>query len=440
MSVVQRSLGQRVLGQVLWLSFVLLTIAPGFAQSGIRSDKEPLDGQGLASLLKGETDAVPQGEDFRYIDAHLEPVRARIRYLIRDKVPLEVVLVNKNSNERAYKESASFKIYYAAAPEMDDDTESAFMKALDQIIETVIQNDDGRWRIPNTSPGFGAQAKNSGSSEASGTKSNDAPMSMHLIFGLVLFLGALVWLPTLLRYAWQSFRGHTKNHQMGMGGLVTLGAFIRWIVVPHLVVTMYMGFKLADRAAYLQEHFRYGVGAQVMWHGLFEITGPDHAYLIGLNSLLAIFSLLWLVSILTRAGFNATGLLFALALLALMPMNIWSDASDSLTVPVMFWTLGATVFAQRVLDHGRVWDLWGAVLWLGMAAHTRPEHMLFGPLFVFLVLAFQAGRGPLPGARDLRKSLLRLYRIRQKSVEVETRERTGLGRCLSRNRELDQTE
>ena len=130
MSVVQRSLGQRVLGQVLWLSFVFLTIAPGFAQSGIRSEKEPLDGQGLASLLKGETDAVPQGEDFRYIDAHLEPVRARIRYLIRDKVPLEVVLVNKNSNERAYKESASFKIYYAAAPEMDDETDDVDEKGV----------------------------------------------------------------------------------------------------------------------------------------------------------------------------------------------------------------------------------------------------------------------------------------------------------------------
>ncbi len=48
-------------------------------------------------------------------------------------------------------------------------------------------------------------------------------------------------------------------------------------------------------------------------------------------------------------------------------------------------------------------------------------------------------RDVLPGARDLGKHLLRPYRSREKSVEVETREAPGRGRVLSQSRQLDQT-
>ena len=401
----QRSLGHRFLRRILVLLPLLLLSITAFAQPSGSPEKQALDPQSLAQLLTDEKGQPPKGEGFQYVDAHLEPARARINYLVHNKVPLEIVLVNKSSGERAYTETASFKLYYAAAPEMDDATQETFMKALDEVITRVKNNDEGSWYIPHKGPEFGGKERGVGHQASTSSKESEEPLSFHLFFGFLLFFGALLWLPSALKYSWQSFRSHEGKHQIGLVGLVSIGAFIRWVVVPHLVVTMYMGFKLADRAAYLQEHFRYGVGAQVMWHGLFEITGPDHAYLIGLNSLLAVFSLIWFMTVLTRAGFRPSGVLLAIGLLALIPMNIWSDASDSLTVPVMFWTLGATLFAQRVLDHGKIWDLWGALLWLGMAAHTRPEHMLFGPLFVVTILAFQSGSESIKERLKMRKGL-----------------------------------
>ncbi len=66
-------------------------------------------------------------------------------------------------------------------------------------------------------------------------------------------------------------------------------------------------------------------------------------------------------------------------------------------MPVLFWTLGAVVFAQEYLATRQWSPLVGAVAWLALAAHTRPEHVVFGPL---LVLVFLAAGGTAPRLRE----------------------------------------
>jgi hypothetical protein len=210
-----------------------------------------------------------------------------------------------------------------------------------------------------------------------------------------LLILALLLLPWLIKIAWLNIQEAGIRIRQGIWTSIVLGGLLRLVFIPHIVVTMYMGYLLTDQAATLNETFRYGVGAQVLWNALFQIAPVDHASLISLNAVLGTFNLIFWAAILVRAGLRPLAVLLATIFMAFMPMILWSDGSDSLTVIVLFWNLGAILFAQQFLRSQNMLDLWGAVLWLGMAAHTRPEQMLFGPLLVLTILASQQGSNRL---------------------------------------------
>lgn len=216
-------------------------------------------------------------------------------------------------------------------------------------------------------------------------------------FGFVLLFLAIAWLPSALAVAWRRLRALPVAWLAGLGGIVAAGAVLRLFVVPHQVVTEYMGYQLTSFTAEMEVIPRYGVGAQVLWRALFQVAPTDHATVIALHAVLGTLTLVWLAAALLRAGVRPAGALAATALAALLPQFLWSDASDSLTVPVLFWTLGATLFAQEYLATRQWSHLVGAVAWLALAAHTRPEHVVFGPL---LVLVFVAAGGTAPRLRD----------------------------------------
>lgn len=212
-----------------------------------------------------------------------------------------------------------------------------------------------------------------------------------LALGFALVAAAFVWLPEAGRIAWRRIRALPRGIQLGLAAVVSGAAIVRLFVVPKLVVTMYMGYMMTERAATLADVPRYGVGAQTLWRTLFILFPRDHVTVIVFHCVLGTLTLVGWAAVLARAGFRPAAVLGAVLLAAFLPQLVWSDASDSLTVPVLFWTVGALLMAQDYLDTKRWLPLAGAVIWLALAAHTRPEHVIFGPALVLAVLAAQDG-------------------------------------------------
>jgi tetratricopeptide (TPR) repeat protein len=220
-----------------------------------------------------------------------------------------------------------------------------------------------------------------------------------LALGFGLVVAALLWLPEAFRAAWRRLRSLPRAVQVGLAATVVGAAIVRLFLAPKLVITMYMGYMMTERAATLVDIPRYGVGSQTLWHALFLLFPRDHVTVIAFNCLLGTITLVWLAAALARAGFRPLGILAATLLAAFVPLFIWSDSSDSLTVPVLFWTVGALVMAQEHLDTRRLTPLAGAVLWLALAGHTRPEHVVFGPALVLAILVAQRAVSPDAPAR-----------------------------------------
>jgi tetratricopeptide (TPR) repeat protein len=216
-------------------------------------------------------------------------------------------------------------------------------------------------------------------------------------FGFALLALAAVWLPSAGAAAWRRLRALPRGWLVTLAAVVAIGAVLRLFVVPGAVVTEYMGYQLTNIAAEMVDIPRYGVGSEVLWRALFLVAPIDHASVIGLHAALGSLTLVWLAAVLLGAGLRPAGAVLATALAAFLPQFVWADASDSLTVPALFWTLGAILFAQEYLAR-RTWSpLVGAVAWLAFAAHTRPEHVFFGPL---LLAVFVAAGGTAPRLRD----------------------------------------
>ena len=384
----------------LWLIFSVLSFASASTEAHA-TQGDPLTSHYLQKILKDSEGNLP-GEPgvFSFKKIRMEPGRARIRYQLEADAELDVVLVDLESEQKAYAKSQSFKIYYPSHPSHSVVNHDVLMHALDTIVQRVQSADPGKLRLPALED-FTPEPEMTPESTREESKSTawhggpggslKSDNTNHLRFGFVLLFLALGFALLVFRHAWRALQELSQKMRYGLWASIALGGVLRVFIIPQIVVTMYMGYLLTEQAATLNETFRYGVGAQVLWNALFQIAPTDHASIIGLNTVLGSLNLILWAAILHRAGMKATGILLATLLMAVMPMILWSDGSDSLTVIVLFWNLGAVLFAQEFLRHKNMLDLWGAVIWLSMAAHTRPEQMLFGPLLILTIVGAQAG-------------------------------------------------
>ncbi len=343
------------------------------------AEGQQLDEQSLNGLLTDNAGSPYQLEGELVLKTvQVEPGRAHLIYETPRGEPFKVVLVPKDSAEPHFKTTASFKIFYPdPCPE-----NAACVKLLEGLAQHIAARDTGQWSLPP----IPAESGNPSGSQRGRLSIADSSL---FLFGTVLLILSLLFLPSLLAITYGQFR--TLPHKLPILGIIGAGAVLRLFVMRHMVITVYMGYLLTDKAASLREFARYGIGSQAMWHHLFHFTTPDHTSAIMLNACLGILSMGLLVALLRRAGYGGIGILSSILLMAFLPVLLWSDCSDSLTVVVLFWTFGATVFAQEYLISRKIHHLLGALVWLVMAAHTRPEQGFFGPLFVLTVIMFQPG-------------------------------------------------
>jgi len=165
-------------------------------------------------------------------------------------------------------------------------------------------------------------------------------------------------------------------------------AFVRWVLAPKWIVTMFIGYLLTEQALELSTTSHYGVGSLALYHAVFGFLPPDHRWLLWTNAIVSVLMLPLAAAFVARLAKNVTtGAIFAW-LLALVPLFVKNDASDANQVPCLFWAFGGLVALEAWCDTGRRNSLFAAAILLSLAANARPEMPLLLALWVatFLVV------------------------------------------------------
>jgi len=361
------------------LSAALFLPSTSTGRSASERASTALDAAMLSTLL------TPLDADHRGRLEHVEvtPGRAVIRHRLPSGGALHMVLVPADSDEPAYATLPSLRLYHRRLPPGADATQVGAL--LDAVVNRLKEVDTGQWRLPQRT--------------ARDAHPEAGPWRrQHLGLGFGLLVLALLLLPVVAWRAAQAFKGLDRRSRLVLFLLLGAAAVLRVIIAPHQVVTMYVGYRLVDAADTLDQIFRYGVGVQVQWHALLRLLGADHAHLIGTHAFVGVATAGLLAAALLRAGWPGRQVLGGLALIAWLPLLVWSDASDSLHVLILFWSAASLLAAISFARDGRWIDAAAAVVCLALAAHGRPEHVLFGPLWVGVMIAAMRAGGQTEGA------------------------------------------
>ena len=204
------------------------------------------------------------------------------------------------------------------------------------------------------------------------------PLLHSVLIGLVLaaLLGLLAGCVPLARLCAQTLRG-----QRWVLLILALGVVLRLVIEARLV-EMGIGYQLTRYADELLMP-RYGAGTTTLHHLIFQVFGTDHDVMLWTHRVLGILTLP-LAVVAGLALFSRTGALGQLpwfaptwaAALALTPILVKSDATESNLVPIFFALWAALLAWERLKGVlGLVVTLCG----LTFVALSRPEMAVVGP-------------------------------------------------------------
>lgn len=176
--------------------------------------------------------------------------------------------------------------------------------------------------------------------------------------------------------------------------VIVLGGLLLRVLLPHRPVMHYMGYRMTQLAAVLDEIPKYGPGSLALHHLLFQLTGPSHRAVMMLNAFLGGLAPLAGAALLARLGADRVATILGGAFMALVPLLIKDSTSESLGVPMLFWTLSGLVLLLRARVHMDALSLLLGVLHLALAVMSRPEAVLLVPLAALLLTALTPSRGP----------------------------------------------
>ncbi|MGB0592217.1 MAG: hypothetical protein ACPGU1_21240 [Myxococcota bacterium] len=322
----------------------------------------PEAGGGLSERFGGmlASDTELRGRLLR-VDVTPELVRYVLRMDSGDPAEAVVELRNRAARQSDPREvTASF--YVRGVGGVTDPPDLAR-----RVHAAVLSADDGRLRL------------SAGDALATGER---PPLHTALIaLVLVTLLGLLVGLVPLARLCVADLRG-----QRVVLGVLAAGAALRFVIEGRLV-EMGIGYQLVRYADELLMP-RYGAGTTTLHHLVFQVFGADHDVMLATHRVLGVMTL-------PLAYVAGMGLLRAAparlswlgpawaASLALTPMLVKSDATESNLVPILFALWAGLLAWQRL--RGAL----GAVITFSGVAFvvlSRPEMAVIGP-GIWLALA-----------------------------------------------------
>lgn len=209
-------------------------------------------------------------------------------------------------------------------------------------------------------------------------------LAQILIAALLLGL-ALVALPRAYLRAWRFWSEGWDSPVRVVAGAVVLAAVLRWLVAPHAIATVFIGYRLTQQAIDLLPVGHYGAGTSAFYHLIFRIAQSDHHTLMWVNSIVGVLSLpLWATLGARLMGDRRTGAFFAF-IVAALPLFVRNDNSDANNVPTMWWLVAGLVLWEEYLSERSRVALVAAASMLTLAAVSRPEMPMMAAMLVVIV-------------------------------------------------------
>lgn len=288
---------------------------------------------------------------------------------------VELLLTRRDEAQPALARTASYNISYKG-PTEGGRPAARVRPLLEELLPTIDRNDHGTDTLDL--PPVARLAHGSGPTPIERTMA---------ILGLALVVGFLLLLPLVGFRLVSDLRVVMGPWFLPLVVVVLAGLIVR-LVLPHMPVMMYMGYRLVDMAHTLDGIPKYGPGVLALHHLMFKVTGPSHIPVMHLNAVLG--GLLPLVSagLIARLGAGRAATMAAGILVAGVPLFIKDSTTESLLLPTLFWTaLGLYAMARMRVTGSRL-ELGAASLLLVLAAYSRPETVVLAPLagiLIFLV-------------------------------------------------------
>ncbi len=165
----------------------------------------------------------------------------------------------------------------------------------------------------------------------------------------------------------------SRRQRAALGAVLVAGALARWLLAPHRLASVFIGYKLTEHAIHLFPLTHYGAASTGLYHALFALLPADHRTLMWLHAVLGVATLPLIAAFTARFFHSRCVGLLAAAATALIPLFVRNDVSESNNVPMLWWLFGGLVLLQVSLSSRRRLPLVAAVPLLALAATARPE-------------------------------------------------------------------
>ncbi|APR86136.1 Hypothetical protein A7982_11485 [Minicystis rosea] len=223
------------------------------------------------------------------------------------------------------------------------------------------------------------------SPEPPGTASIRRLAALQLPIAWLLLAQAPLWLALAFRRAWRVLSDLPRPARHAIFGAIAAAALARFVLAPLRLVMLYVGYQLTAQSLTLQPIPRYGAGVPALHHLILRAFTADHTTILRAHTILGV-ALVPLVAALAHAIHRRPRITVAAAFLwALVPAFIAHDASEAVTVPILFCLLAGLLLLGEALENESPFTLTGAAALLGLAMIGRPEMPLFVPIAAIAV-------------------------------------------------------
>lgn len=314
-------------------------------------------------------------------------VDSSIHFLFNDedRPPVEIRLTPRSDTSNPIARTASFDVSFLG-PMVGSRPDPRFAPLVKEVLDRLQASDDGNWAEILTN--------SDGSEHLAGEG-----LAAERPVALALILGWLLSIPALFVWGWREFangpdleRGEKRFHHVIVpAGIVIVSTTLR-LLVPDRPVMMYMGYQLTEIAHDLTHIPKNGAGALAFYHLLFELTGPSHRVMAHANAILGGFIPVTATVLMLGMGARRVTALTAAILIALTPVFIHSDHTESFGVPMTLWMLTGAWLLTRFRRFDHLPSLAVAMVLILMAVGSRPEALIMAPMLGILALCSAHGK------------------------------------------------
>ena len=287
----------------------------------------------------------------------------------------------------AFERTPSFALSYLR-PGPGGPSEDEAVAVTRAVAERVRANDPGGLALPLVA------SHDDGGAHLGAFPSLPTPRALvdevALKLTLALVLAWLALMPWGLWRAVQDVLRPARGTRVDAAGWVvvvaSLGGLALRLGLPCKLVLYYLGYEQAAIADTLTGIPKYGPAGFVLYHLLFQATGPSTAAMVEVTRVMGSLMPLLSAATLARLGAGRRPVALAALAVAFVPLFFRNAVTESLLVPMLAWLLLAVHagLAWRAERDAR--DLAVAVVAALLSMLTRPETLGLGPLALALVV------------------------------------------------------